>query len=250
MPAAPSSGGLELSVSLSVAMRVTARAAVGVPVAGVAEESQVVDVGCAVIVQPLLDVVGVAAVDSGAAFGAASAGDDQRPPLRGCCETLAASLPERLPIAVEDVPDHLSGRPQLHEDGVGDRRAIEPGRVWFVQLPHQVDLVFGVHRSGIRALFSDQVGERVGLTLCVRPDLVGGAVAAAVVSPELVDTASPGGQHRFAGGFVEPGMDLDRSIAVHLVPPSPAIALTAAPFLGLGRGRVAADELAGRRQSR
>ena len=43
----------------------------------------------------------------------------------------------------------------------------------------------------------------------------------------------------------EVDMDLDRSVAVHLVPSGPSFALAAMPLLGLGRGRVTAHELAG-----
>ena len=56
---------------------VAACAAVGVAVAGVAEELEVVDVGGPVLVEPFLEVVGMAAVDAGAAFGAAAGGDDE-----------------------------------------------------------------------------------------------------------------------------------------------------------------------------
>ena len=70
-------GGPVGQCSSSVAVRIAAAASVGVAVAGVAEELEVLDVGGTAVVQPFLEVVGVTAVDASSAFGAAAGGDDQ-----------------------------------------------------------------------------------------------------------------------------------------------------------------------------
>ena len=77
----------------------------------------------------------------------------------------------------------------------------------------------------------------------VRPSS-GGAVAAAVFVPHAVGASSPGGEDLFAGGFVEPCVDLDRAVAMGLVPARSTGSLLRVAFFGLGRRRVLAHELA------
>ena len=74
--------------------------------------------------------------------------------------------------------------------------------------------------------------------------VVGGAVAAAVVVPHAVGASSPRGEDLFAGGFVEPCVDLDRAVAMGLVPARSTGSLLRVAFFGLGRRRVLAHELA------
>lgn len=78
----------------------------GVTVAGVAEEFEVGEVGAATV-EPFEEVVGLAAVDGGAAAVAASGGDDQGTPLGFGGEPLPRSLPEGVSGAVEEVSDDV-----------------------------------------------------------------------------------------------------------------------------------------------
>ena len=81
-------------------------AAMGVAMAGTAEEFEVGEVGAA-SVEPLVEVVGLAAVDGGAAAVAAAGGDDQGTPLGFGGEPLPTSLPEGVSGAVEEVSDDV-----------------------------------------------------------------------------------------------------------------------------------------------
>ncbi len=78
----------------------------GVTVACVAEEFEVGEVGAATV-EPFVEVVGLAAVDGGAAAVAAAGGDDQGTPLGFGGEPLPTSLPEGVSGAVEEVSDDV-----------------------------------------------------------------------------------------------------------------------------------------------
>ena len=106
-----------------------------------------------------------------------------------------------------------------------------------------MDLVLGVHRT-VRRLFADQLGQGICLALGMCAHVVGGAVAAVVVVPHAVGASSPPSDDLFAGGFVEPCVDLDRAVAMGLVPARSTGSLLRVAFFALGRRSVLTHELA------
>ena len=101
----PIFGGRPVGLPSSASPGVASVAAVGVAVAGVAEEFEVGEVGAAAV-EPFEEVMGLAAVDGGAAAVADAGGDDQGTPLGFGGEPLPTSLAEGVSGAVEEVSDN------------------------------------------------------------------------------------------------------------------------------------------------
>ena len=94
------------------------------PVAGVAEQDEVVDVGGATSL-PLVGVMGLAPVDACATLPAAPVGGDECHPLISAGQAGGAPEPQGLTGAVEHMAKNPGGRSQFDEYMLGNRRAVD-----------------------------------------------------------------------------------------------------------------------------
>jgi len=191
---------------------------VGDAVTGVAFEFEVVDVGRAVVF-PFVGMMGFASINRSGAVVAASIPGDERDPLFAAGESGAASQPERLTVAVEDVADDFGGRPELEEDLVGDGGAVDEGALARVELMDKVDHVTRVWFAGpAHCLCGEEFGEGISGPLVGGAFVVGLAVPPTVGSPQCVDPFAECGDDVGAGDWVEFGVDVDHAVAGGPVP--------------------------------